>query len=227
MLHEEATGIQSNHYMISKFSSEHSPGFDHVCAAIQNYVYSAPKYIDSRWAEERMKRTMQGRVPICIGSLNSPNPSNFYSITPENQQQMSYATGQRFGRSERDCYSNRYISRFVPESSVKSSPSLCYIRTCSDSADMRQMNSLVDERAFEGNDHGRESNSTSHHHPHKSDTKSIARSKLPGIRTIRYDRQILQQELSRSLSDTHSTVKVLIPVPAITHFQIIKCNLCF
>ncbi|MCJ1381241.1 Serine active site containing protein 1 [Xylographa soralifera] len=62
MLHEEATGIQSNHYRMSKFSSENSPGFDLVCAAIQTCVYSAPKYIGSRWEEERMKRKLQSNV---------------------------------------------------------------------------------------------------------------------------------------------------------------------
>ncbi|MCJ1394794.1 hypothetical protein MMC18_007674 [Xylographa bjoerkii] len=48
---------------MSKFSSNHSPGFDLVCAAIQTYVYSAPKYIRSRWTEERPKEKLQNNVP--------------------------------------------------------------------------------------------------------------------------------------------------------------------
>ena len=54
-LHEEATCIQTNHHTISKFGSKSSPGFDVVCAVIQNYVYRAPKYICSRWTKETAK----------------------------------------------------------------------------------------------------------------------------------------------------------------------------
>ena len=62
MLHTEATCIHTDHYMISKFGSENSPGFDQVCAVIQNYASRAPLHISSRWQAERTRMKVQARI---------------------------------------------------------------------------------------------------------------------------------------------------------------------
>lgn len=46
-LHPEATCIRCDHYSISKFGSDNSPGFDLVCAVIQHYVSRAAGSISS------------------------------------------------------------------------------------------------------------------------------------------------------------------------------------
>ncbi|MCJ1433247.1 Serine active site containing protein 1 [Xylographa pallens] len=96
MLHEEATGIQSDHHRMSKFSSENSPGFDHVCTAIQNYVYSAPVYISSRWEEERTKRKLQSNI-LTTNVLSSAMRCSTNAYLPDvglSHKPISYPTNQ-------------------------------------------------------------------------------------------------------------------------------------
>lgn len=64
MLHVEATCIKTDHYSISKFGSDTSPGFDNVCAVIQNYVYRAPLVVPSRWVEERTETPWKPHVSM-------------------------------------------------------------------------------------------------------------------------------------------------------------------
>ena len=70
-LHEEATYIHTDHNTISKFGSVSSPGFDVVCAVIQNYVYRAPKHINSRWNDEMISLRLQINVSsAAVASLS-------------------------------------------------------------------------------------------------------------------------------------------------------------
>ncbi len=71
MLHAEATCIHTDHNGICKFGSESSPGFDLVCAVIQDLVQRAPEFISSRWKGQELNTRVRSNVPAPLKSLGS------------------------------------------------------------------------------------------------------------------------------------------------------------
>ncbi len=83
MLHSEATCIRTDHYRICKFSSESSPGFDLVCAAIQDFVKRAPAFISSRWNNEGMNTWFRNEIlvsskPLTVNETPQPQSGRGY-----------------------------------------------------------------------------------------------------------------------------------------------------
>lgn len=83
MLHSEATCIRTDHYRICKFRSESSPGFDLVCAAIQDFVERAPAFISSRWNNEGMNTWSRNRIlvsskPLTVNETPQPQSGRGY-----------------------------------------------------------------------------------------------------------------------------------------------------
>ncbi|MCJ1471754.1 hypothetical protein MMC13_000394 [Lambiella insularis] len=94
VLHEEATCIQTNHYMISEFSSESSPGFDLVCAVLQNYVYNAPKHISSRWRTEKHSSKVKLQDSTALLPSNERHRQDAASMLARDQYAASFAAAE-------------------------------------------------------------------------------------------------------------------------------------